>query len=166
MKTKKEEGFKKLSDLKCGKCGSKNLRIFYPWEFRHTELDNAKDVEKLIKNDERYLVCLECGYSKWIRMHGTLKEAKKEYKKNRKKDGENGRKKKRNPLDSRLRHECFKRDGYKCLECGATNKEKTLHADHIVPVSQGGTDELENLQTLCDNCNLAKYNKCWVGGNK
>jgi len=22
-------------------------------------------------------------------------------------------------------------------------------------------DEMNNLQTLCDNCNLAKSNKCW-----
>jgi len=70
---------------------------------------------------------------------------------------------KRNPLDSRLRHEVFKRDGYKCLECGATNKEKTLHCDHIISVAQGGTDEMDNLQTLCDDCNLAKSDKCWKG---
>jgi hypothetical protein len=72
--------------------------------------------------------------------------------------------KKRNPLDSRLRHECFKRDNYTCKECGATRKEKMLHCDHIIPVSQGGTDELSNLQTLCDDCNLAKSDKCFKAG--
>ena len=72
-------------------------------------------------------------------------------------------KNKRTPLDSKLRHECFKRDKYKCVECGSTNKEKILHADHIISVSQGGTDELDNLQTLCDNCNLAKSDKTWTG---
>lgn len=66
---------------------------------------------------------------------------------------------KRNPIDSRLRHEVFKRDGYKCKECGATKEEKTLHCDHIIPVSQGGTDEMDNLQTLCSDCNLAKSDK-------
>lgn len=71
---------------------------------------------------------------------------------------------KRNPLDSRLRHECFKRDGYKCKECGATKEEKMLHCDHIISVSQNGSDELDNLQTLCNDCNLAKSNKCWIGG--
>ena len=70
----------------------------------------------------------------------------------------------RNPLDTRLRHEVFKRDGYRCKECGATNKEIILHADHIIPVSQGGKDELDNLQTLCQDCNLAKSNKHWMGG--
>ena len=83
------------------------------------------------------------------------------------KDKLGGKKKsnsKRKPLDSRLRHECFKRDNYKCLDCGATKEKTILHADHILPVSQGGTDELDNLQTLCENCNLAKSNRHWKGG--
>jgi len=73
------------------------------------------------------------------------------------------KKRKRNPLDSKLRHEVFKRDNYTCVECGATNKDKMLHCDHIIPVVQGGTDEMDNLQTLCDDCNLAKSDKCWIG---
>ena len=68
---------------------------------------------------------------------------------------------KRTPIIQALRHEVFKRDGYRCTECGATNKEKMLHTDHIVPVSQGGTDEMDNLRTLCDDCNLSKSNRCW-----
>lgn len=79
-------------------------------------------------------------------------------------DNKNNPNRKRDPLDSRLRHECFKRDNYTCKECGATNKEKMLHADHILPVSQGGADELSNLQTLCIDCNLAKSNKTFTGG--
>ncbi len=78
----------------------------------------------------------------------------------------NNTKPKRKPIDSRLRHECFKRDNYRCLECGATNYESQLHADHIIPVSQGGTDELDNLQTLCDRCNISKKDKCWKNNNK
>ena len=69
--------------------------------------------------------------------------------------------KRRNPIDSKLRHEVFKRDNYKCVECGATNKDSILHVDHKTPVSQGGSDELENLRTLCDKCNLSKSNKKW-----
>lgn len=77
---------------------------------------------------------------------------------------EKKKEKKRNPLDTKLRHEVFKRDSYKCKECGATNKEKILHADHILPVAQNGSDELSNLQTLCEDCNLAKSDKKFVGG--
>lgn len=72
--------------------------------------------------------------------------------------------KKRDPIETRLRHEVFKRDSYKCVECGKSNKDTTLHADHILPVSQGGVDELSNLQTLCQACNLSKSNRKWEGG--
>jgi len=71
---------------------------------------------------------------------------------------------KRHPIDSKLRHEVFKRDDYTCVECGKSKTEITLHADHVLPVSQGGTDELSNLQTLCRDCNLTKSDKCFVGG--
>jgi len=70
----------------------------------------------------------------------------------------------RKPISASLRHEVFVKDGFKCTDCGATNKERTLHVDHIIPVSQGGGDELSNLQTLCDKCNLAKSNRAWLGG--
>lgn len=61
----------------------------------------------------------------------------------------------RNPIPVALRHEVFLRDGYRCQECGATKEEIRLEPDHIIPVSQGGTDELHNLQTLCIICNRA-----------
>jgi predicted restriction endonuclease len=69
---------------------------------------------------------------------------------------------KRNPIPGVLRHEVFRRDGYRCRECGATNHETSLEVDHIIPVSQGGTDELGNLQTLCTPCNRAKGNRTWT----
>lgn len=73
-------------------------------------------------------------------------------------------KRKRKPIPGRLRHFVFERDGYRCKECGATNKETTLHVDHIKPVSKGGTNDPSNLQTLCEKCNLAKHTEEWVGG--
>jgi len=74
----------------------------------------------------------------------------------------NGKKHKKNnrtPFTKSIRHEVFKKDNFCCVECGATNKEIILHVDHIIPVSRGGTDELDNLQTLCESCNLAKKNR-------
>ena len=71
---------------------------------------------------------------------------------------------KRNPINPALRHEVLHRDGYRCLECGATNKDIQLEIDHIIPVAQGGTDELNNLQTLCMTCNRAKNNRAWTAG--
>lgn len=49
----------------------------------------------------------------------------------------------------------FKRDNFRCVVCGK-GKESGLHADHKIPVIQGGTDDMENLQTLCSSCNLSK----------
>lgn len=68
-------------------------------------------------------------------------------------------KRKRTHIPRGLRHEVFKRDNYTCVECGAKKSDgATLHVDHIIPVSKGGSDELDNLQTLCKDCNLNKSN--------
>ena len=64
---------------------------------------------------------------------------------------------KRTHIPRGLKHEVFKRDNYTCVECGARKEDgATLHVDHKIPVSKGGTDELDNLQTLCSDCNLNK----------
>ena len=42
---------------------------------------------------------------------------------------------------------------FKCLCCG---KVKPLEADHIVPVSKGGTSWIRNIQPLCKSCNASK----------
>lgn len=60
-----------------------------------------------------------------------------------------------------LRHLVFFRDNYKCVECGASNKDSILHIDHIIPVSKGGDNIESNLQTLCKECNLAKRDTIW-----
>jgi 5-methylcytosine-specific restriction protein A len=47
----------------------------------------------------------------------------------------------------------FARDGYTCLYCGT---DANLTVDHQVPLVLGGTNDLENLQTLCGSCNSRK----------
>lgn len=74
-------------------------------------------------------------------------------------------KKVRKSLTKSIRHEVFKRDNYRCVECGATNKDTVLHIDHIIPFSKGGSDELDNLQTLCKSCNISKSDRYWKGGD-
>ncbi|MBW3589525.1 MAG: HNH endonuclease [Actinobacteria bacterium] len=48
----------------------------------------------------------------------------------------------------------------RCAQCGRTPLEDgvKLQVDHIVPQEWGGTDDLENLQPLCEECNRGKKN--------
>ncbi len=64
-------------------------------------------------------------------------------------------------LNEKIRLQVLKRDNYKCQKCGrspATHRELFLHVDHIKPFSKGGGNSLDNLQTLCNKCNLGKNN--------
>ena len=63
---------------------------------------------------------------------------------------------KRVGLSKRLRFEIFKRDGFRCIYCGATPVEEPLHVDHVTPVAEGGTNDVANLVTACSACNLGK----------
>jgi hypothetical protein len=61
-----------------------------------------------------------------------------------------------------LRYKVLNRDKFKCVRCGgspATNHACCLHVDHKIPFSKGGKTVLENLQTLCEDCNLGKGNR-------
>lgn len=60
-----------------------------------------------------------------------------------------------------LRMDVLERDRGKCQLCGVTRSDGAqLHVDHIVPISKGGAKlDIENLQTLCRDCNLGKGNR-------
>jgi Homing endonuclease associated repeat/HNH endonuclease len=64
----------------------------------------------------------------------------------------------RNP-SIRLRFRIMKRDNFTCRACGrspATEVGVILHVDHVLAYSRGGETLPENLQTLCEKCNLGK----------
>lgn len=63
---------------------------------------------------------------------------------------------KRQSLTKTTRFEVFKRDGFQCQYCGGKAPDVTLQVDHIEPVAKGGTNDLLNLVTSCDECNAGK----------
>jgi 5-methylcytosine-specific restriction endonuclease McrA len=76
------------------------------------------------------------------------------------KDVSSGHQTSRDP-SLRLRFRVMKRDDFSCRACGASPALKPgllLHVDHIEPWSRGGETVEENLQTLCEACNLGKNN--------
>jgi hypothetical protein len=59
-------------------------------------------------------------------------------------------------LSVRVRFEVFKRDRFTCSYCGKTPPDVLLQVDHITPRAAGGTDDITNLTTSCQECNLGK----------
>ena len=50
----------------------------------------------------------------------------------------------------------LERDEFACVYCAATEDDERLGIDHVIPVSQGGDNSLNNLVACCRGCNSAK----------
>lgn len=63
-------------------------------------------------------------------------------------------------MTQELRNRIKERDNYTCQICGKYMPDEVgLHIDHIIPISKGGKTVEQNLQVLCDKCNLRKSNR-------
>ncbi len=70
-------------------------------------------------------------------------------------------------ISDKLRRQILERNGYTCQVCGAGAREDSgcepgkkcrLQIDHVVPISQGGTDDEHNLRAVCVYYNKDKAN--------
>ena len=97
-----------------------------------------KDIDKVItfiKKTAKSINKVERKHRKWIRFKNEYRPANKRY------------------IPKATRKAVLIRDNYRCVKCG---NQKDLHMDHIIPESRNGSNELENLQVLCKDCNLRK----------
>lgn len=61
---------------------------------------------------------------------------------------------------NKRRKKVYKRDNYECQSCGKRGGpygDFELHADHITPISEGGSHKLSNLRTLCKTCHVQRH---------
>lgn len=59
----------------------------------------------------------------------------------------------REPIPERVRHEVWRRDSGACVDCGSRER---LEFDHIVPVTNGGSNTARNIELRCESCNRRK----------
>ncbi len=58
-----------------------------------------------------------------------------------------------------MKEEIFRKDNYRCIVCGRGRQDGVeICADHKLPKDKGGTNTVENGQTLCMEHNLMKKN--------
>ena len=68
----------------------------------------------------------------------------------------------RSGVSPEIRKYILDRDSYCCGKCKSSySDDKMMQVHHIVPVSDGGTDELTNLITVCRNCHKKIHNDDW-----
>ena len=64
-------------------------------------------------------------------------------------------------ISKKTKKAVFERARYVCEYCLAlvAYTPQPFSAEHIIPISRNGTDELDNLACACGGCNGCKYNK-------
>lgn len=63
---------------------------------------------------------------------------------------------KRKAIPVRDRYNVLHAFGFTCAYCGVSSREARLEIDHVLPVSSGGTNDINNLVAACRECNAGK----------
>jgi len=59
-------------------------------------------------------------------------------------------------LDASTKNKLLEDYNSRCVHCGKILTVENMQVDHILPRTQGGSDEILNLQPLCEDCNQGK----------
>jgi len=59
---------------------------------------------------------------------------------------------------TKTRQTIYEKTNYHCYYCGTALNPENWSVDHIIPISLGGSDELDNLTGACISCNKRKKN--------
>lgn len=71
----------------------------------------------------------------------------------------------RTEFDNEVRRKVLMKTGFHCAACGEKLDMVKHTIDHIVPISRGGTNDVENLIGLCKMCNKYKDNLVYYPGD-
>lgn len=125
---------------KCKECEAKYFKAYYEKNKRRLNLNTML---WQVKNAERE----------------KNRQSKRSRNRHRNPDKERERKRKRRTQQANTHftqqewRELKAKYGFICLRCG---QSKALHADHVIPLSLGGSNSIDNIQPLCAECNLKK----------
>jgi hypothetical protein len=125
--------WKKVSEVLVNDDATKKDNIGRIWAVLGTDVDNR-----------RVTNAVDCHGQYPSRLRFNPQTGKAEYK-------ERVERRKENQVRVEEKKEILDRDGYECVRCGETEEGK-LRIHHIVPVSQGGSGDEDNLATLCKAC--------------
>ena len=103
-----------------------------------TDKNYRNDVDKkiaFIRKAAKFINKVERKYSKWTRFKNEYRPANKRY------------------IRKAVKQAVTIRDNNSCVKCGAA---ENLHIDHEIALSRGGSNDIDNLQVLCKDCNLRK----------
>ena len=114
-------------------------------------------------------ICSKCGQNDWGEWTSSSTGKVNQYCRNcRKERARNYSKRKKEAKGSHTKSEWEKkRDQFdECPDCGSLWEDipprpdkrytSVITKDHIVPLNQGGTDDITNIQPLCYRCNFGK----------
>ena len=70
-------------------------------------------------------------------------------------DGQRGQERVKRSVSETKKKFVASRQQWKCLEC-QQSLPGTFQVDHIIPLENHGTNDIQNLRALCPNCHAAK----------